>query len=336
MPAHSSAVILHDRVSAGAPPDAADVLVQADAVAASLARLGYDCCRLEGGPDMDALARELDSVRPALVFNLVESIAGSGEHIDDVPALLQRLGLPFTGAPADAMRLTTAKPAAKELLRVNGIATPGWWSDEDPAEPDVRWIVKSAWEDASHGLDDDAVVCGSGAARRRLAASRARWGGNWFAERYVEGREFNVSLIAGEGGPLVLPLAEIEFRDFPAGKPRVVGYRAKWEESSFEYCNTPRRLVDELRERSLCSALRGTALRCWELFGLRGYARVDFRVDEAGEPWVLEVNANPCLSPDAGFAAALAAADMSFDDAIARILEDAGVPRMRRSLKRAI
>ena len=297
-----TALILHDRVSPRAAPDHVDVLVQAEAVGAALTRLGWHCPRLETDRDLATLEDELGAVRPDLVFNLVESLGGSGERVHSVPALLERLGLPFTGAGSDAMRGTTAKLIAKDLLRAQGIATPDWWNGEVPAaDPHSRWIVKSAWEDASHGLDDDSVVVGSDAGRRRLVASRSQWGGEWFAERYVEGREFNVSLLAGPDGPAVLPLAEIEFRDFPADKPKFVGYRAKWDETSFEYHNTVRRFVDEGQEPGLSGGLRAIAGRCWQIFGLRGYARVDFRVDAAGLPWVLEVNANPCLSPDARF-----------------------------------
>ena len=121
----------------------------------------------------------------------------------------------------------------------------------------------------------------------------------------------------------MLPLAEIDFTAFPEDQVRIVDYQAKWDETSFAYHHTPRRFVDEAAEPILCRQLRELALRCWSLFGLRGYARVDFRVDGSGQPWILEVNCNPCLSPDAGFAAALAPANIGWPDAVARILEDA-------------
>jgi D-alanine-D-alanine ligase len=118
-------------------------------------------------------------------------------------------------------------------------------------------------------------------------------------------------------------LAEIDFSAFPPGKPRIVGYEAKWREGSFEYDNTPRQFDFANVDRSLLSELGGLAVACWDLFGLRGYGRVDFRVDAEGRPWILEVNANPCLSPDAGYAAALARASIPFERAIQRILDDA-------------
>jgi D-alanine-D-alanine ligase len=118
----------------------------------------------------------------------------------------------------------------------------------------------------------------------------------------------------------VLPVAEIRFEGFPTAKPTIVGYAAKWHPQSFEYRNTVRRFGIE---PELAARLIGIARDCWQLFGLAGYARVDFRVDAAGTPWVLEVNANPCLSPDAGFAAALAQAGIAYVDAIAWLVADA-------------
>jgi D-alanine-D-alanine ligase len=121
----------------------------------------------------------------------------------------------------------------------------------------------------------------------------------------------------------VLPAAEIDFSAFPAGKPHLVGYRAKWEEDSFEYQNTPRTFDFPPQDGPLLARIGQLARACWRLFGMRGYTRVDFRVDQAGQPWILEVNANPCLSPDAGFAAALQRAGIAYHTAIARILDAA-------------
>ena len=164
---------------------------------------------------------------------------------------------------------------------------------------------------------------------------RESLGGECFAEAYIEGREFNLSLLASEdlkGGPVsvgrgkscpeVLPPAEIRFDSYPSGKVRVVGYRSKWDEDSFEFTHTPRSFDFPDRDDALLADLKDLALRCWELFDLRGYARVDFRVDGAGRPWILEVNANPCLSPDAGFAAAAARAGLPFTEVLNRIIGD--------------
>jgi D-alanine-D-alanine ligase len=180
--------------------------------------------------------------------------------------------------------------------------------------------VKSVWEHASLGLDEDSVVSDGRAVSGVIARREREHGGQWFAERFVPGRELNVAILAGEAGPTVLPVAEIRFQGFPEGKPNIVGYAAKWDPTSPEYAGTVRSFAVE---HALGAAAAKVALECWQLFELSGYARVDFRLDDGGRLWVLEINANPCLSPDAGFAAMLDAARIPFNDALARLIADA-------------
>lgn len=312
----SRIVLVHDAAAATGRADASDVLAEAAHVAAALAALGHETATLPVSLDLRDLERELRRRAPDVVFNLMESIDGRGELIHVVPALLEALGLPFTGCSADAQRLTSNKLLAKRELERAGLPTPPTWR---PGAPDGRWIVKAVWEHASLGIDDSSVV-DSSAVEATLAARRERFGGRWFAERYVDGRELNVAVLASPDGPRVLPVAEIDFGAFPGAKPRIVGYAAKWEETSFEYRATPRRFDVEA---TLAARVAELALECWRLFELTGYARVDFRVDEAETPWVLEVNANPCLSPDAGFAAMLARADIAYAEAVGSLVDDA-------------
>jgi D-alanine-D-alanine ligase len=152
-----------------------------------------------------------------------------------------------------------------------------------------------------------------------MARLADRLGGECLAEPYVDGREINLSLLETAAGLRVLPPAEIEFVDFPPGKPHIGGYAAKWDEGSFESVHTPRRFDFPEADQALLQRLAEIARHCWAALGLRGWARVDFRVDGRGRPWVLEVNANPCLAADAGFQAALARADVPFDHAIESI-----------------
>ncbi|MDP2840322.1 MAG: hypothetical protein Q8O11_09710, partial [Syntrophales bacterium] len=218
---------------------------------------------------------------------------------------------------------------AKRWLAAAGLPTPAWFtsSDMDEGLPvEGPWLIKSVWEHASIGLDEDSVLFGADR-KRLLAEMDARYealGGACLAEAYIDGREFNLSLLAGEGGPEVLPPAEIRFDGYPPGKVRVVGYRSTWEEGTFEFANTPRTFEFPAQDAPLLSQLKELARRCWKIFDLRGYARVDFRVDGAGRPWILEVNANPCLSPDAGFSAATLRAGLTFQDVLSRILKKGG------------
>ena len=320
--------LVHQHVPADAPADERDVLEQVAAIRAALIANGHAVSVLSCTTDLGNLQRKLEVLKPDIVFNLVETLDGSGRLIHLAPALWETKGTPFTGSSADALYLTTHKILSKERMFAAGLPVPAWvvcaasgrspviHGADDGAPAD--WIVKSIWEHASVGLGDGSILrnVSSGAVAKRLPVG-------FFAERFIDGREFNLALLAGANGPEVLPPAEIVFVDFPAEKPKIVGYTAKWDEDSFEYTHTVRRFVDPDVDGPLIEKLKRLALRCWEAFDLSGYARVDFRVDAQGEPWILEVNTNPCLSPDSGFAAALEKADIPYADAMERIVREA-------------
>jgi D-alanine-D-alanine ligase len=310
-------LLLHDAHAAQGRIDSSDTLLEAEAIAAALAGLGYDTTMVPVDLDLRRLQHTLTDLAPRLVVNLVESLEGRGQLIQVVPALLEALRVPYTGCSANALGLTSHKLLAKRHLLRAGLPAPAFFTATDDDGP---WIVKSVWEHASLGIDDSSVARGAAAVTAVLAARRAEFGGDWFAERFVPGRELNVALLATDRGPRVLPVTEIRFEHFPAGKPAIVGYAAKWHADSFEYRNTVRGFDIE---PELAARAERLALACWDLFALDGYARVDLRVDAGGTPWVLEVNANPCLSPDAGFAAALEQAGIAYATAIAGLVEAA-------------
>ena len=317
--------VLHGAVAPDAPPDEQDTLVEVDAVVGALRALGQHPVPVALTLDLGAARSALAALAPDLVFNLVESVAGEGALIYLGVGLLEAVGLPFTGADTGALLNTSNKRLAKRALGLAGIATPRWLGGQraDPPARGGPWIVKSVWEHASIGIDDEAVVPDVDDARRLLARRARERGGEWFAEAYVEGREFNVPLLTGPGGPEILPISEIRFDRWPPAKPRIVNYAAKWLPGAFEYSHTPRVFDHPAADADLLAELRRVARQCWDLFDLRGHARVDFRVDRQGRPWVLEVNTNPCLAPDAGFAAALVQAGISYAGALERIVANA-------------
>jgi len=381
-------VILHQDVPPGAREDERDVLDQAAAVRAALHAAGHAAATLPVTLDLASLAATLRREAPACVFNLVESLGGTDRLLPMVPALLEQLGIPCTGNPADALLVTTHKLLAKQRLRQGGLPTPDWIeAGEDgeifnaeaqrrrgeyynaeaqrrrgeyynaeaqrrrgenynaeaqrrvgdgsagstgprtvrlqPVETNGDWILKPVWEHASAGLAGGNILRGvtRAQAAQRLAEKADGRPGAWYAERYIEGREFNVALLGRAGDePHILPPAEILFVDFPPEKPRILDYEAKWDTASFAYTHTPRTFALPAADAPLADRLRDLARACWRLFGLGGAARVDFRVDAAGQPCILEVNANPCLSPDAGFAAALREARIPYEHAILELV----------------
>ena len=330
--------VVHNEVSADDAPDAKDVIMQVEAVTTALRSLGYRVAHLECTLNLEDFALKVNELKPQLVFNLVESLGGQGSLIHLFPFLLEGLAIPYTGSKAEAIRLTSNKIAAKQHMREAGLPTPDWVGflpgGKDEGRENVvgrgrTWIIKSLWEHASIGLDGNSILEADNVTTlvKEMDRRSSLLGGPCFAEEFIAGREFNLSLLAGDRGPTVMPPAEICFDGFEPDKPRIVDYRAKWDEDSFEYQNTPRRFDFNDNDGALIEKLRELALHCWEVFGLKGYARVDFRVDEANKPWILEVNANPCLSPDAGFSAALSQAGVSFKDAVQAIVTDAGCIR---------
>lgn len=317
--------IVHDRIGPDARVDERDALEQAALVRELLAALGHTSVRLEADADLAALGRRLRAEAPGLVVNLVESLGGVAERIHWVPRWLESLGIPFTGGGSAAIRATSNKLEAKRRLRAAGLPTPDWVEPGARApEAARRWILKPVWEDASIAIDDAAVVDAGGSLLERLLGARAeRVGRAVFAEAYVEGRDFNVGLLAKAGGFEVLPPAEVVFERWPEGKPRLYGFAAKWDPRSLEWDRTPTVFDCASREPALAARLESLARACAALFGLSGYARADFRVDERGEPCVLEVNSNPCLSPESGYLEAAALLGLAPREVLARIVDAA-------------
>jgi D-alanine-D-alanine ligase len=328
--------VVHQAISEESTVEEADVLAQCEAIVASLKRLGHDTCVLPCTLDLSRLRQELGRFDPHVIYNLVESLAGSDQLITVAPTLYEALGYAYTGVSAQGIWLTTNKLRAKQFYRSHNIPTLPWLeathgSDHVERHPQYdlhwpcRWIRKPVWEHASFGMSDAAVIpCEN---ITQVANAVCEWEEllhrPCFAEPYVAGREFNLSLLGGRNGVEVLPPAEIEFLDFSSDKPHIVGFAAKWTENAAEYAGTPRRFDFTQADAPLLQKLREIALQCWNALGLTGYARVDFRVDCHNQPWVLEVNANPCFAPWSGFTAAVEQAGYTYDQAMQRILDQA-------------
>ena len=304
-------VILHNAVSTEDPLADQDVLVQAEAVGAALSHLGHRWTTVACTLDLAAARERLARLAPDVVFNLAETLAGSDWVACAAAAMLDSLGVAYTGSPTEALVLSNHKLLAKERLSLAGLPTPEWAAVEasrggsvtDPRpHREAVYMVKTIWEHASFDLGEHSLVRAADKASlvEQVRQSSRRLARPCFAERYVEGREFNLSIVAGSDGPEVLPPAEIDFSAFPPGKPRIVGRQAKWDEASFDFQNTPRQFDFVAEDRALLERLRQLARATWKLFGLRGYVRVDFRVDTAGEPWILEINTTHASRPTQG------------------------------------
>ena len=328
MPSPSRITVLFntDYDAEAAATDVISVEASAQAIAVALQDSGFRA-ELLGmhGRDVFTVFERVRANPPELVFNLCESMAGDARNEPTFVGLLDLFGIPYTGADLLALAMCLHKRRTKEILIARGVPTPPYRFLADPDaldDPaldalDYPWFVKLAHEDASVGITQDNLVASPAALRQRARELMDEHHQGVLAERYVEGRELNVALIGNPPALDVLPLHEIDFAAMPADRPRIVSYAAKWDERHVDYVGTkPVPLRGASQE--LVDSVERTAHAAWDALGLRDYGRIDLRVDGDG-PWVIDVNPNPDISPDAGVARSARLAGMSYPQLIAHI-----------------
>lgn len=287
----------------------------------ALEKRGYAARMVPLGPDIATFISELQQLAPAMVFNLCEGFWGESRQEMNVAALFELMGLPYTGAPPLCLGLTQDKVRTKDLLIRHHLPTPKYTTarlgqnvlhTHDMAFP---LIVKPRAEDASLGITADSIVTTDRGLRERVHFIHATYRQEALIEEFIEGRELNIAVL-GDKHFEVLPVSEIIFEQ---GLPRpIVSYDGKWLESSEEFARTRPVCPATLRVKEEM-LVRDVALRACKLLECRDYTRVDIRLRD-GTPYILEVNANPDISSDAGLARSAKAAGIGYPALIERIL----------------
>lgn len=305
----------------------AGVLEAVEAAEGSLTSAGHTTARLGVGGDPLTIATALRTTRADVIVNLCEGLGGVGGGESQVTGLLELTGIPFTGSSSECLSLVLHKARTKWLLHGAGLPTaPFRYAPHDsplaideftPLLRSGAVIVKPAHEDASLGIGPESVVRDAAALLARIQQVRDRYG-DVLIEQFLSGREFNVGVIALPD-PILLPLAEIEYQPGASG---LVSYDAKWTPGTVDYGGTPVRCPAEVSE-PLSAEISRVSLAAFRLTGARDYARVDLRLDAEGRVHILEVNANPDISPSAGLARAILASGMSYNEFIVRLVETA-------------
>jgi D-alanine-D-alanine ligase len=319
--------LLFDGASAMAPSPDLLILQTVDAIEEALQKEGNTVVRVPvmmDGKWIDRMRRG----RFDVAFNMCEGIDGVAELEPPVIGVLELFGIPYTGASSYTTSLCLRKHAVNALLSHAGLPVPPWITMRRGGR--VRSvgypaIVKPAAEDASIGVEQRSVVRTARALRARVDAMLVSFD-DVIIQRYVEGRELNVGVV----GDTVLPIAEIDFSTMPKNLWPIVTYRSKWDNGSEEDLGSVPRCPAELPAR-VANEVRRVALEAWKLVGGHGYGRVDMRLDEHGHPWILEVNANPDIAPDAGLARMARVAGVDYSVLIRTICEF-GVARRREQL----
>lgn len=280
-------IVIYNRDSSG---DAvvADSVKTSQAIAKNLAALGYKTALFE-------LKKSLPPLPHCDVyFNQAWGI-GSLVGEDKVADLLEKTGLPYTGATAAAIRLTEDKAKTKKILSSHGLLTPRFQT----INLHFPVIVKPNAEDCSLGITQQSIFPEP-----------------ILIEEYIEGRELNATLLGDE----VLPISEIIFGPSFKNKYKIVDYDAKWEEKSAACKETPgvcpAKLSSKLRQK-----VADLAKKAYVITGCRDYARIDFRLAKDGTPYILEVNANPAIGPKDGAVRSAAAAGYSYPKFLEKIVK---------------
>jgi len=297
----------------------AEAAEQAEAVQEALKKLGFNCQLFPLKDDIEPLIAELRMNRPDVVVNLCEGAFGDSHQEMNAPSLLELLGIPYTGSSPLCLGLCQNKGLTKDILKANGISTPRYqvleslndWS----GELKCPLFVKPLREDASIGISSKSYVRNDAELETQVEYIRAQYKQAALVEEYIAGRELNVSILGNEK-PEVLPISEIIFEW--QEEPKIVDYAAKWLKESEEFKKTKPKCPTDVTE-SIKAKVEDIALMAYEALCCRDYARVDMRLRHE-EPFVLEVNPNPDISHEAGFARSLRAAGIPYEEFVRRIV----------------
>ena len=274
--------------------------------------------------DLRKLVSGLARRKTDLVFNLLESFGDNTGGDVAVAGVLDLLGMRYTGGGPGELYLRQDKALAKKVFAFEGILYPHFAVFSQDADFETAGnlrmplFVKPLSADASIGIDGDSLVRDTTSLMKRVLAIHDKVGDSALVEEYIEGREFYVGVL-GNREPIALPPIEMDFSGMPEGMPHVAGTKAKWKKNSPEYKGTQSVLAeipDELRAK-----LQKAALDAYRALRVRDYGRVDLRLTETGEIYVIEVNASCYLEENSEFAMAAKAAEIEFPELVQRIVE---------------
>jgi D-alanine-D-alanine ligase len=294
----------------------------------TLRALGHETEAMVVDREIDAVVSDLRDRGPELVFNITESFRGKSALDSNIAALLNLVDYHYTGSSPAGLMLAGDKSLTKKVLRFHSIQTPEFATLYRGA---VDWagnltfpvIVKPPQEDASLGITSASVVHEIKDLFARIDELQAEYQTPVLVEQYIEGREFYVGVL-GNASPEALPIIEMDFSGFPADRPRIASWNAKWGEdgegSGAEYAGT-RSIFPTNMDEELVSRMQRVAIEAFNALRLRDYARIDLRVSEAGEIYVIEVNPNCYLERESEFARAAKKHGLEYDALIARIVD---------------
>ncbi len=274
------------------------------------------------------LCQRLTAIAPDVVFNLCETFRGDRSHEGDIASLLELANVPYTGSQPAALHLCKDKGATKKIVGWDGVKVPAFRVFSKDAfnfesfEAVFPLIVKPLNREASEGIAKASIVENWDACKERASWVAERLHSDVIVEEYVHGRELYVGVIQVAGVIKALPPRELFFEKLDKEEPMVATYKAKWDNDYRVRWGISTGRVGPMSE-AVAKTLKEASIKVFKSLGLKGYARMDWRLNESGEPVFLEANPNPALSQDDDFALAAKSAGISYGELIARIIESA-------------
>lgn len=280
---------------------------------------GHTVIPMEGNVD---LYEKLRRTKVDIAFNICEGHHGDSREAQ-VPAILEMLRIPYTGSKVLTLALTLDKPMTKRVLIAEGLPTPPFQvfvRPDEPLDPHLRFplIVKPSREGTGMGITGNSIVSEEGALRKQVSEIIANYHEPALVERLISGREVTVGMLGNEELH-VFPILEVDFSTCPLEEEGIYTSRIKTE-----LYNVPRYLCPAPLDEAIAGELRRLAVAAFQVLDCLDMCRVDFRLDPQGQPWILEVNPLPGLSPGVSDLVMMAEADgMSHTELVNAILNHA-------------
>jgi D-alanine-D-alanine ligase len=273
--------------------------------------------------ELGVIRSAIDEFKPDIVFNLLEEFHDQVLYDQNVVSYLELIPIAYTGCNPRGMILSRDKALARKILSYHRIPGPAFTvckrgrKVKRPASLQFPLIVKSQVEEASLGISQASIVDNDVDFAERVGFMHERCRTDVIVEEYIDGRELYVGLI-GEERVSVLPVWELNFANMPENQARIATRKAKWDpryQEKHGIKSGPADIRPELAQR-----IATIAKRTYKALGLSGYARLDLRLNAAGEPFVIEANPNPEVAKGEDFASAAAHAGIQYEDLIQKIL----------------
>jgi D-alanine-D-alanine ligase len=314
------------------PPDSVEGVDLAGAiwkteydVMAGLRELGHDVLAVGVRDDLLVIRTAVDDWKPHIAFNLLEEFSGVAIYDQNVVSFLELLGVPYTGCNPRGLMLARDKALAKKILHYHRIAIPEFItvpvgrSVKRPKELPFPLFVKSVSEEASLGISQASIVDDDAKLQERVAFIHQSVGTGALIERYIDGREMYCGIL-GHHRLQVLPVWELDLSKLPTEAKRIATGRVKWSRKYQSKYGITSGEAKDLPE-GMAKSIQDLARRVYRALGLSGYARIDFRLDQAGGIYVLEANPNPQIAQGEDFAESARLAGLPYAPLLQRIID---------------